>query len=239
MGRVWQGPDCGPGRDLRPPPPQRNWSQHDYPGSHALDRTLAGADELLPPPPSITRATYPPDLPAGQMYDRPARGDVRRDLGAAQLVRKAVSKPQPPVVQRDEELPTEKHPPPHHAAGFRVVRDHGGSAQVLPIQVDRTVADMIGRAFFDDGAPSPAPGRVCAHEPCGKSLTPATHSGGGADAKKYCSAAHRARASEQRKRQAATLSRRAASSYSDLPRVLVPAVSPVGAKSLGSPAPGH
>lgn len=88
-----------------------------------------------------------------------------------------------------------------------LVHRTGGSAQLrhAPAAAQDTVIDQLGAEHWaadlvpDDKAPV-----VCAH--CFKPLQPAKHSGGGTDNKKYCSAAHRARASEQRKRQAAQLS---------------------------------
>ena len=161
-----------------------------------MDRTLAGADE--PPPAAIYRAS-PPDLPAGQMYGKPRRGDIRRDLGAAQVVRKAVSKPaQSPVHQHDEEVPTEKNPPPHHASSFRVVRDHGGSAQTLPVHVDRGFADYVGREYFRDGVPAEHAGPVCGF--CMKPLE--VPSRVGTTQKRYCSRSHKAMAAQKRKKDA-------------------------------------
>ena len=192
VGAVWQS-DGPPGRDLRTPAPQRIWSQKDYPGSFEVDRTLAGADE----PPVIQREVTAPSLPAGQLYDAPRRADIRRDLGAAQLVRKAVSKQPPPVVQHDDELPTEKNPPPHHVTGFRVHRDHGG-AQTLPIPADRTVADIIGTQFFEPDGPAETAGPVCGY--CANPLKISARVG--TTQKRYCSRSHKEMAAQKRKKDA-------------------------------------
>lgn len=190
MGAVWQSPAGGPGRDLRSPPPRRVWDQKDHPGSYAMDRTLAGRDEQ----PVIQRATQTPDLPAGQLYDAPHRADIRRDLGAAQVVRKAVSKPQQPVVQNDDEVGWETNSP-RQKTGFRVIRSHG-SAQMVPVHADPSVSSLIGAHYFTPDGPSAAPGPVCAW--CFEPLTP----GPAGSEKKYCCASHRVRGNEQRKKEA-------------------------------------
>jgi hypothetical protein len=69
-------------------------------------------------------------------------------------------------------------------------------------QPDSVVVTQLGADHWLPGdRPDDAAGPVCAH--CLKPLTPAKHSGGGTDNKKYCSASHRAAAANQRKKQAA------------------------------------
>jgi hypothetical protein len=193
-GRVWQGSDLGPGRDMRTPQPRRPvLDPNTHPGSDALDRVLAGEQ------PGSTYLDTPDTIVPGQIYDRGRARDVRRG-GTAQLVPVPVHADhgKHPVRPPGTEVGWERNPP--HQPGLEVVRDHGG-AQAVPIRVDRGPADYLGSQYFHDGEPSPAPEPVCAY--CHQPFESAKHSGGGTDNKKYCSAAHRARASEQRKRQAA------------------------------------
>lgn len=172
-GRVWEGPDCGPGRDLRAPPPRRVLDPCDYPSSAQLDRALAGADE----PPDVIYRAQPADLPVGQLYDRP-----QRPVGSRR-------EPQDPrVYQQCTELATEQHPPPHRKSGFRVHRDHGGGAQALPVRRDRTVADYLGAQHFAPDGPDAAPGPFCAY--CFQAMQPGPAGSG----KKYCTADCRKRA---------------------------------------------
>ena len=82
MGRVWQGHDCGPGRELRMPPPVRVLD----PKTSQIDAQLAGDRPAI----AYQDAAHPPDtIVPQQIYDRPHVGDIQRDpaTGSAQLVR--------------------------------------------------------------------------------------------------------------------------------------------------------
>ena len=199
---------AGPGRYLGSRNPVPSYARRDpktHPGSEAVDAALRGDQPVVTHDDALHHDAA--EVP-GQVYGLPDRADVHRDsrTGLAQAIKKVVGgRKQPADQQPAGEVPGEKYPP-SGVPGLEVIRDHGGGAQTLPIRSDRAIADLLGHEFFSDGEPSPSAGPVCAYEHCSKILTPAPHSGGGTDNKKYCSAAHRARASEQRKRQAASLS---------------------------------
>jgi hypothetical protein len=93
-------------------------------------------------------------------------------------------------------VPWEQHPP--HPPGFLVRHAQGGGAQVLAASGERTVADLIGRAYFAADGPDPAPGPVCAH--CFKPMQP----GPAGSVKKFCSPACRREAWGAQKQAAAT-----------------------------------
>lgn len=173
-------------------PPKRNWPQHDYPASYSLDRTLAGRDEPLPA--ALYRASPPaPGTPPGQIYAAPHRADIRRDRGAAQVIKKARAE-HPVLVQQDAaEVPAEKNPPFHRQAGFRVVRDRG-SAQIQPVPVDLGVVGLLGARHFAADGPDTAAGPICGF--CLKPMQISTRHG--TEQRKYCSRDHKEKAAKAR-----------------------------------------
>lgn len=143
-----------------------------WPGPQYIGRDLRAPDPR--------RVLDPTDYPGSDALDKAlAGGTIRADRRA-------------PVARHGAEVGWEKNPP--HKAGFEVRRDRGGGAQLRAIHIERTAADMIGRAYFSDGKPGPPARPVCAW--CHQPMTVPTRRG--TEQKKYCSASHKTLATQER-----------------------------------------
>ena len=144
----------------------------------------------------------PPIVRPRPAADFPFSADIDRELASQEpAVRRT------PPSQRRGDAPSSEKNPPFTRRVRRVAKD--GSQGVTQELAESVVGDarddmmsQLGPEHWLTGErPTDAPGRACLW--CGATLQPAKHSGGGTDAKKYCSASHRAAAATQRKRQAA------------------------------------
>ena len=121
----------------------------------------------------------PKDYPGSDALDQAlAGGTIRADRPA-------------PVARHGAEVGWEKNPP--HKPGYEVRSDSGGGAQLRAIRIEHTVAEMIGREYFD-GEAGTVPGPLCAwcHQPM---TAPARR---GTEQKKYCSRSHKTLATQAR-----------------------------------------